>query len=995
MINSRKTIWSFIILWIASSLLFAQNSPVEYELKGNVTSVGGAAIESAEIYLSNRLKTINSDENGDFSTLVNENELIVVEAEGYKTQTVLLKGEKELNIILKPFVIGEVLQNAAMGKYLGRGLSASFSTIDADVIRRNNVMRVEEAMNGTLSGLYSLKSGGETFGSTNYALYVRGKSTTGDATPLILVDGVDANINLIDASEIESVTVLKDASELAMYGMRGANGVILINTKEGNRKDKFIHLDVRAGVQTPVKIASKLNAYQYTTLYNEAATNDGAIAIYDPDVYLSDHDAYSYPDTDMPGDFLKNHSSYQQYNFTLGGGNRNTQYFALLGYSKQDGLFEQSDEAKDDYASHNYSNERYNFRTNLNIDLGRGFTFESKLQAIFDKVYAPYVSGKWCNTIANYLFKNIMTTPANAYPIFNKDGSLGGTSEYTNNPVGDLDNGSRVEESRQLTALVRLGKDLDFITPGLSAHIMYDFSNFNSYYKNRYHSFAVYQQTSDTSYTKYNDDETQISRSGGTLDNYFVDHTIEGRLDYDRSFGLHDFTGALVFNTYSSKVSGDYPTYMWLGTSVRMLYGYDKKYYVQLAGSYQGSNSYASGKRYGFFPSIGLSWIASDEDFMSNVSFIDYLKIKTSFGLIGNDQTGGSRFMYRQYYYLGDNYGFGNPNGDKQGAYEGSLANENETWETAYMGNIGAELLTLNQTLSFEANYFYERRTDILVSESNLVPSVIGVSLPSTNAGVIKNQGVEMTVTYNNSVGDLEYGIGGNLMYARNEIIDLKETAYKYDWQYKKGHSINTVFGLKANGLLFADEVASAPTSSYGVVQAGDIKYINQNSDDDNLINDFDKVALGSTFPELIYGFNIYAKYKGFDFYCYGEGAALYSKYIRPDMYSEYAYNNRYQGDAGASYPRLSLSSNHNSQTSSFWEENANCLRISSVELGYRLPNDFIHRFKVEGVRLYVNLHNPITIANEREGRDFEAYTAGFTSYPLLKTWMMGLTVSL
>lgn len=987
----NKFICSTLFLFI-STVLLAQSGAGTYQLNGKVSSKENQPIENVRISVINSSKTGLTDESGNFTIQVENGDILVFEANGYKKNRVEIEGQQNVQILLEESLNVNDEQIAAFGSHSKRELVGSVDGIGQNVIRRNNVMRVEEALNGTISGLYSLKSDGEKYAATNYNLYVRGKATTANSRPLILVDGVDANINLIDPSEIESVTVLKDASELAMYGMRGANGVILITTKEGNSGESFIHLDIREGVQTPVKIAPKLDAFQYTTLHNEAMLNDGATPIYDPEVYTSDHNEYLYPDTDMPGNFLKDNSTYQQYNFTTGGGNETARYFALLGYAKQDGLFKQ---AASGFNINQFQNERFNFRTNFNIDLGRGFTFNSKLQAIYDKLYSPWIRGQWCNAIASSVFNTIMNTRANAYPLFNPDGSLGGTSEFLNNPVGLLDNGSRVEESRQLTAQVSLAKDLDFITSGLSLSMMYNFSNFNSYYKGKYKSFAVYQMVSDSTYTQYGVDDSKVNTPGGSLSNYFNDHYFQAGLNYVHDFGAHAFNASLIFNRYSSNVSGDTPPYVWLGTSVRLLYSYLQKYYAQFSGAYQGSNNYASGNRYGLFPSFGLGWVISEEDFMSSLASINYLKLKASFGAVGNDQTGGSRFKYQQNYYLGEGYGFGIPNGEKTGSYEGTLPDIGDTWETSYMGNVGLELAAFKNTLNVEAAYFFEERTDILVPQSNQVSSVIGIGLPYVNGGTIRNQGVELSAVYKNRVGELQFSFGGNLLYARNEIVDLKEKAYPYDWQYRKGHSINTVFGYQAEGLLSETDLENAASSSFGLLHAGDIKYVNQNSEDDNIINELDAVALGSNFPEMIYGFHLELTFKNFDFYAYGEGSSLFNNYNRPAMFSEYAYNNRYQGDVNALYPNLTLVGMHNSQTSTFWEQKGNMLRITSLELGYTISRKICEKLHLEKLRIYANAHNPFSFMKEREGRDLEATSAGFTTYPLLKTWMMGLKISL
>ncbi len=399
--------------------------------------------------------------------------------------------------------------------------SSAISSIDAETIRKNAVTNLEETLNGTLSGLYSIKNGGQKFGARNYEFYVRGQATTGFSTPLILVDDVEANISMLDFNEVESVQVLKDASALAIYGMRGANGVILIKTKRGTSdKKNTISLDFRVGMQTPVQWGKRLNAYDYTTLYNEALINDGGTAIYQPGIYLNNPDPYLYPDEDYSDPFTKNQSLSQQYNFSARGGNETAQYFCLVGYTKQSGHFDLPDGVG---KLRQKSYERFNFRSNIDVDLGAGFEMSVDVQAAFDYNRSPWIdSGSDSNASSDKLVELIMNTSAIAFPVTNKDGSLGGTSVYTVNPQGILKSGLRTDEHKLLTANARLSKDLSFITPGLGVFARYHFENYNTSYKGKYKQYAVYQYTgqdpvtNEDSYSKYGVDDTKKYNSRRT-----------------------------------------------------------------------------------------------------------------------------------------------------------------------------------------------------------------------------------------------------------------------------------------------------------------------------------------------------------------------------------------------------------------------------------------------------------------------------------------------
>jgi TonB-linked SusC/RagA family outer membrane protein len=874
--------------------------------------------------------------------------------------------------------------------------TASASGIDKNTIEKNALSQVEQAFNGTISGLYSLRSSGQQFGLSNYNLYVRGKATTADNAPLILVDGVDANINLLDPAEIASIQVLKDAAELAIYGLRGANGVILIQTKKGKNSGNYMQVDMRSGFQSPSTISPKLNAYQYTTLHNEANINDGSNPIYQPDNYLNPTDDYRYPDTNLPKDFLKKSTLYNYYNFTAGGGNDIAQYFALLSYTKQDGIFNlpgNNDGLKQSY------NERYNFRTNLNVKLGNGFQLDSYLSAVFDDRRSPWLGNSYTvNNTRDYVFNAIINTPANAFPLLNPNGSLGGNAEYRDNPIGLLTAGLRIENTRKLTANILLKKDLSELIKGLSAFAQYSFENYNAYYKGNYNTFAVYQLNDDDTYTAYGADDTKVTTTGGQMSDYFSDINLRAGTELSRRIGNHQIFASFIYDQYTSFVSGDNPPYKWLGTAAKILYGYNDRYFAQFAAAYHGSNNYIKGKRFGFFPAASIAWVLSEENFIKENLTIDFLKTRASVGITGNDKTGGSRFMYRQAYFNGGGYGFGNPNGTSQGSYEGVLSNPDTSWEKDTKINAGFDLTILNKKFSISADYFFENRNSILIDQANITPSMIGISLPQYNAGIIQNKGVEGDVRYSNQIGALSVYTGFNFLYAKNKIIDLKELNYPENeqYRYRKGNPVNAIFGLVADGI-YQDEDAiqqHGVISSFGALAPGDLRYIDQN--EDGIINEADKKVIGNAFPEFIYGLNAGFAMKGFDFSVFAEGSALVDLHLIPGQFSTYAYENRWtETHTSNAFPRLSLNSKHNTQTSSYWIENGSVFRLSSIELGYSIPTIYVQRIGLSNVRFYAKLHDFIATVSKRESRDQEAPEIGYTLYPAMKTALFGISINL
>lgn len=980
--------------------VYSQNSQDELpqkELSGTVTDANGMPLSGAILTIKKKLGYVKTDQTGAFTIKFSSSDVLQSSFQNFKTEIVFLSEDtKELTIMMHPFLKNNDLVNVAFGDYPKRILSGAISQIDADVVKKNAVSTIEQALNGTLSGVHSVKSGGQKMGASNYEFYVRGMATTGSNRPLILVDGIDANINLLDPKEVESVIILKDATELAMYGIRGANGVVLIKTKRGDKFNNFMNLEIRTGIQKPNFIADKLNANQYTTLYNEASVNDGSNPIFNTS---NTADAYRYPDTDFSNLFLRNNTQhvYQNLNFSTGGGNNTAQYYCLVGYMKEDGLFT----VPVNFGNVNQAgDERYNFRTNIDVNLGNGFVLNTNIAAVNDNRRSPWLDGGTnVNSSNSSVFNIIMTTPANAYPLVNPDGSLGGTSEYQNNLLGTLLAGNRVETTRQLSVKANISKDLNAITKGLTANVVYSFENYNSYYEGRYTDFAVYQLDPNDNYIKYGVDDTKISTSGGQLSDYYKDFTVMAGLDYDRTFGNHQIISALTANQYTSRISGDNPDYNWLGTSARLMYGFKNRYYAQLTGAYQGSNSFVSGKRYGFFPAVGLSWVVSEENFLQSSNVIDYLKVRASHGLVGN-HLGNARFLHRQAFIKGGGYGFGNPNGFVPGTYAGTLGNLNASWEKSLKSNIGLDVTMLANSLTISTDYFYEDRSNILVPQGNTVPDIIGIDLPLYNAGRITNRGIELQLNYSKKIGDLKINVGGNTTIAKNNVEDLKEVAYATgeDYRYRKGHSVDSYFGLVANGLYASQAEINADgiVSSYGNLVPGDIRYVDLNKD--GIINAADRKAIGNTLPEVIYGMHLGLEYKGFDVYCLAEGTSKFTSHIIPNQFSNYAYNNRWTqatSNTASAHPRVSLESNHNKQTSTFWQEKGNLFRLATFELGYSLPKDVVRNLSISSLRLFVNVDNMFSTSTSKESRDFEAVNAGYSDYPMLKTYLLGVSLNL
>lgn len=881
----------------------------------------------------------------------------------------------------------------AYGRQRKEKIVGAIAYIQHDEIRRNGVVNTAQALPGTLPGLMTMMQAGNSLGANTYNLLVRGKATNATTAPLVMIDQVERSMDDIDPNEIASIAVLKDASAQVMYGMRGANGVILITTKRGDTTNRFIHVDARTGVHTPEFWAPKLDAYQYASLYNEGLVNDGRGASFsnaELEAFRTGSDPYRYPNTDYREKLLKDFGTFQNYNFSAGGGNETVRYYTALGYLNQGGYFRFTDQT-DKYSTQNKL-DRFNFRTNLDIHLDHGLQFGLDVNAIISNVHSPW-------TFPNDIMANIFNTPASAFPILNEDGSLGGTTLYRTNPFGQIArSGFRDTQDRRLQASIKARKELDFIVEGLSVNALYSIENFNPFTSGQSQSFAVFETQpagAVNSYIQYNAD-SQLSSQGYSGANYFRRNVWNASLDYNAIYaGSHELSAQFLYHQSRMNVSGDNPDFKYQNFAAKVAYGYEQKYLAEIAAAYSGSSNFTAGRRRGLFPVLSLGWILSNEGFFASNS-VDFLKVRASTGLVGNDQISGDRYQYVQTSTAGGGYGFGVPNGISRGSTEGAFGNPLISWEKSFKTNIGVDANLFKGAVDLSVDYFYERRYDIAVPQANDVPSIIGIGMPFISAGEVENSGFDFNLLYKMEVGQAKVFIGANGVMAKNRVIDLGEQIQQYIYQYRKGNSLDARFGYVADGLFQTqEEIAAAPLSSFSAIRPGDIRYINQNAGDDHRIDVRDQVIIGKgTVPEFYYGLTLGAVYKDFDFNLLAQGASGRDIMFVPNMYSTDYYEHRWTAETAeiATFPRVTnVTSGHNNmQSSTFWQRNGDYLRLRNVEIGYTFRNIK----KINQLRVYGNGQNLATFSG-LENLDPEDQRAGYTHVPLARIFTLGIKVGI
>lgn len=870
-------------------------------------------------------------------------------------------------------------------------------------------------LQGRIPGLTVATGSGEP-GYDAPTLYVRGQTSwniAGNAL-VILLDGFQVDPNALSALspyEIESVTLLKDAAATAMFGLQGGAGVLSIRTKKGKKASKNeVVLNATYGISSPVQLPRVMNAYDYTTLYNQALAGDGFSPKYpNPGLYKSTGDPF-HPNVDWYKEMLNNTSKIQDYNLSFRGGSQTARYFVMVDYMNNDGFYKNAKAINKDYGTNAVYN-KINLRANADIDLTKDLLVSANISGIVEDRSTP--SG----FSASQLFNNLMTIPAAAFPVKNPNGTWGNSSVYNFNPVELLEqSGIYSTHTRTLQTDVTVRQKLDMITPGLNLTGGVSFNNqYVGYYQTSY-SVATYEIEKNAQDMPVKDADSNIvyktignnvpksTGDGGTA--HWNRNTLQLGFDYGRSFGKSTFSGTLLGRRQSYSHNGqNYPVRV-QGVSGDMTYDYDRKYIVDVSGAYMGAADFAPGKRYGFFPAVGIGWLVSNEKFLKHSKIVDYLKFRASYGSAGNINE-SYRFLYEEQATGASGWIVGSSNASQSGMAIGQLANPDATWELKTTVNAGVDI-RLWKTLSATLDVFSEKRTGIYEIPSANVPAFTGFNLPYMNSGVVHNKGFEAVINYDNKAGDFTYHISATGAYVRNKIMEKSETAQPFSRLYQKGFAINQEKGLAFDGFYQTSDFdangnlkSGVPASSFANVRPGDLKY--KDLDGNGIVNAYDMKPFGySNVPEITLGLNLGFAYKGFDFSVFAQGVlhrtvdllSMAYNYTHPfvnnNNITAFSANSWTPGTAStASTPRLSTLSNpNNDQPSNFWLRNGDFIKLRSMELGYTLSKKGFLQ-KVGSVRVFVNGTN-LFVFNKIDGLEPENLSMG---YPLTRVVNMGFNI--
>ncbi len=1021
--KKNRTLIHLVFLLVAllatNSVLFAQQ-----RITGKVTDREGQSLPGVTIYIKDTTLGTVSDVNGNFALNASTGQTLVFSFIGMETREVVLTGQTVINIQLDAMAhnLAEV-QVVAYGEQARLTVTGAISSVSSEELLKSPTASVANSLAGKVTGFSSVQFSGQP-GADDPTIYVRGLASLSEARsqPMMIVDGVERSFMQLDPNEIESISVLKDASATAVYGVRGANGVIIVTTKRGRPGEARINASFSTGIQQPTRLLEFADSYTYAMMFNEAQRNDDPTMTperqrFTPEVveaFRTGSDPIMFPSIDWMDYIMKPYTMQNQANVNISGGSDRVNYFVSVGYLNQDGLFK-TFESDYDY---NFAYNRYNYRSNLDINVTEttkiGITSGGRvgirnqpnakdgMDQLFRLIYwsVPF-SGP------GIIDNNHILLGTDYIPEEKKDGlepfyGRGFTNLLENNLNFDID----------------LDQKLDVVTEGLKFRTKLSYNSRYNHGKVRNASRSYYQPyyLGDIDPTADPNDKTIVYRmfgSDGALG--YNETTGKGRnwyfetgFSYNNRFGRHNVGGLVLYNhnrVYYPAQWSEIPTGL-VGLVGRATYDFDTKYMFDFNIGYNGSENFMREKRYGLFPAFSVGWIPTQEQFMSNISFMEYMKIRASYGMVGNDKIGGDRFLYLpdSYNPWSGGYSFGTDNPtNRPAAIEGQIGNPDVTWETAIKQNFGVDMI-LFKNLSLSYDYFIENRKDILTYRGT-VPGFVAYNLPAVNIGEVRNQGYEIELKWNQRLpNDIRYWINANLSHARNEILFMDEVPQDEEYLYRTGHAVGQPFGFIFDRFYHPDDDDNPdiPDHQYGL-QPGDMIYKDLNGD--GIVNQNDMMAIGyPNYPQYSSGVNMGIQIKNFDFSMSWVGATNTSRLLEESFrvafgatanrsLLQYMADGRWTPETAetATYPRMTVTgTQNNSRNSDFYLRDASYIRLKNLEMGYNFKGESLTRIGIKNLRVYVNGYNLLTF-DRLKVTDPESRTSNLPAYPLNKVYNAGL----
>ena len=901
--------------------------------------------------------------------------------------------------------------------------TAAVSVITSETTDRRSARNIGNSIIGQGLGLVSLQNSG-TYSAADPTFYVRGLQSLSTSTPLILVDGIERDIDNVSPGEVESVQILKDAAAVALYGYKGANGVILVTTKRGKYNSKEVKFSYDHIYNYMVKRPQFVDAATYASAVNEARTKDGLGARYTADEIGAFRDGtypYLYPNVNWVDETYRHHGVTNKYNVEFTGGGKNFRYYTMVNLITDKGFIANPNE-NDGYSTQD-KYTKGSMRVNLDADLTPKTKMRVNLLGVLSESSSPGANAEAASDAGNAaagpanIWDMVYSLPSAAFPVRAESGLWGGNPTWsgTVNPVAQSVGAAYSKNhTRSIFSDITLTQDLSAILEGLCGTVRVGYDNTSNIFENHSKGYDYGSQIPgawENGAPTIADDYRVIAEStmgtAAETNTYAARFHFDVGLNYGNTFGDHSIYTQLKYDYEYQETTGLNNTIYRQDVSWWSHYGYKNRYWLDLALVGSGSSRLAPGTKWSFSPTVSAAWVMSRENFLKDVEWVNLLKLRASFGIINADYLPGDNvwtYYTQQYVTSGGTYPFqGSWTSQFGRTYLDRLATENPSHEKAYKYNVGLDA-SLFGSLNLTFDAYYQRRTDIWVEASGAYTEVIGLDAPYENGGIVETWGFEAGADYAKRFGDWTVNVGANFALNHNRIVEQMEEPRLYGNLVQTGRPLNQIYGLKAIGF-FRDEqdIANSPTQTFSTVRPGDIKYEDVNGDD--VIDANDQVAIGfsDAAPEIYYSFHLGAAWRGLGFDAMFQGTARYSAVLNTkSMYwplinnttiSQYAYDNRWTADnPNAKYPRLSSQSNANNyQTNTVWVEDRSFLKLRYIELYYNFPQKLMDATGIlGGAKLYVRGTDLFSIDN-LEVSDPESYGV---SAPLTRSIVAGLALT-
>ena len=1008
-----------------------QGGQLQHMVTGKVTDENGEVLPGVSILEKGTTNGLITDAQGNYQIeVVDGNAILIFSFVGYQREEIAVKDRTEINIQMLPDV--QALEDIIVVGF-GEQRKISFTGAQTSIPAReldHSVANISTMLAGRLAGITGVQRSGEP-GFDGADIWIRGISTmSGGSNPLILVDGVERSMDNIDPQDIESFSILKDASATAVYGVRGANGVILINTKRGKEGKPEITFDFNQGITHFTKTPALLGGVDYMELSNEALTTRGEAPRFSQEIIektQNRYDPFVYPDVNWMEEVFRDFGYNRQASLNVHGGSATSKYYVSVGYYDETGLY--NTDALAEYDS-KARFTRYNVTTNITMDLTPTTTVDVGIQGYLSE-------GNYPGESANTIFSSALEISPVEYPVLYPGGFVPGRSPNggMRNPYADATlRGYQNHDRNQLYSNLRVTQALDNFTEGLSATAMFAFDAYNEHR-------IIRGKREDTWIVDVNNPRNPDGTLNlGTVPTFqgqnFLSYTrnnggnrrfyMEASFNYDKAFDEHRVGGLLLFNktdflnAFADDFTGSIP-FRNQGLAGRITYSYDDRYFIEFNAGYNGSENFAPSQRYGFFPAFGVGWAISNEDFFQPLTnVIDFLKIRYTDGRVGS-ASGAGRFAYIGEVIRDGNsgYTFGRDRIRSDGIFENSYAVD-VTWAEARKQDLGIEINMFNYRLGIIFDLFKEYTEGAFLRRAD-IPNYIGLNAdPFGNIGIVENKGFDGSINFDKSFKELIVGVRATFSYNRNKILENGQPEQQYPWMERRGDPVLARYGFIAERLFtFEDDINGdgyiTPedggfAEQFGQIMPGDIKYKDLNGD--GRIDAFDQTEIGQgDVPALTYGFGISLSYRNFDMSLFFQGQSeadiiLSGTGIIPfvgdgggaNLYQEAL--NRWteeNPDPDAMYPRLSYGSaavgqNNNTQTSTWWLRDVDFLRLKTAELGYTLPKHIAQLLRMKNARLYMRGVNLLTFS-KFDIWDPELFTSNGAQYPNNSVYSMGINL--